>query len=92
MPAKKLAVPEPERNKDGDVIFYLQMVTTAPDGTQYKPYSSTFMSPLAIYVRVTVKAEYVLAFSPKQLILSPRGWFTVAKQMATASVAAAGAQ
>lgn len=92
MPAKKLAALKPERNKDGGVTFYLQVLQAAPDGVQYKPYATQFVPTSPVYVRVTVGAEYVLDFGPDKLILSPRGWFTVAKQMATASAAAAGAQ
>lgn len=92
MPAKKLAVPKPERNKDGSVTLYLQVAQATPDGVQYKPYSTQFVPTSPVYVRVQVGAEYVLEFGPDKLILSPRGWFMVAKQMATASTIAAGAQ
>lgn len=92
MPAKKLSVPKPERNKDGSVTFYLQVAHATPDGVQYKPYSTQFVPLSPVYVRVTAAAEHVLEFGADKLILSPRGWFMVAKQIATGATLAAGAQ
>lgn len=82
---------KPEKQKDGSLIVYLQMVGCSPDGVQYKPYSSQFISATPIYVAVRVRAEHILVNDASKLILTPQGWFAVARQMATASVLAAGA-
>lgn len=74
----------------GVVTFYLQVTGTTADGVQYKPYMTQFVPPTPIYVMVTVdEAEVVLWLPNDELVLTPKGWYTVAKQLATASTLAA---
>lgn len=90
MPKKVSAAPAPKFNKDGSVTLYLLVVGCTPDGVQYKPYSTYFQPTSPVYVPVDVPKAYILSNDP--LVVSPEGWFTVARKMATASVIAAGAQ
>lgn len=90
MPKKVSAAPAPIKNKDGSVTLYLLVAGCTPEGVQYKPYSTHFTVTSPVYVPVNVGKQFIVSYDP--LIVSPEGWFTVAKRMATASVIAAGAQ
>ena len=89
MPKKVVAPPQPLQNKDGSWTVYLAVKNCSAEGTQYKPYLTNFEPTAPIYVAVKVRAEHILSTNP--LILTPQGWFTAAKLVATGSVIAAGA-
>lgn len=86
VPKKVSAAPAPIINKDGSVVLYLEVVGCSPDGVQYKPYQTSLVPTVKVYLPVTIKAAFVLSTNP--LILTPQGWYTAAKSLATASVLA----
>lgn len=89
MPTKKASPFAPSVVK-GVVTFYLEITGTTADGVQYKPYMTHFVPASKLYVKVTVDEAEVVTWLPDgTLILTPKGWYTVAKQLATASTLAA---
>lgn len=86
MPKKASVAPAPVINKDRSVILYMEVVGCSPDGVQYKPYQTSMVPTVKVYVPVTIKAAYVLSTDP--LIITPQGWYTAAKSLATASALA----
>lgn len=93
MPAKKKTplTLAPVTNKDGSVTVYFQVTSCTPDSVQYKPYSTLFAPVSPMFVPVTVRPEHVLVQTETYVVLSPQGWFMVARTLATAAVLAAGA-
>lgn len=79
----------PTTEKDGSVSFYVRVMHSTPDTVQYKPYSTT-IEPynLTVLIRVVVPAEHVILVDQDTVILTPIGWFSVTKQIATGSIVA----
>lgn len=69
--------------RDGSVTVALQVTHCSPDAVQYKPYSTTFAPVSPMYVRVTIPAAHVLWTDDKSVLLTPEGWYSIAKKIAT---------
>lgn len=89
MPKSKAKNPyAPVVAKDGSVTLYVRVTHCNPDMVQYKPYSTSFEPLSPVIVPVTVQAQHVIGVDSETVILTPAGWFMVAKALATGAMLA----
>lgn len=89
--AKPQFPPPPVMQKNGDVTVFVLAETFTPDGVQYKPYSVHLRFTSPVCVGVNVPAKEVVSFENGNLVLTQIGLYLIAKTLASATSAVAGA-